>query len=570
MMADEEHMGSQESVVVRAGDGPGARRRTWALWLLLSAGLAAAFYQNVADMWVRWFPNWTNTKLGLYDRIVEGESYYTHGPLVPVISLFIVLLLVRHTRIPVRPRPGLGFTLLALSLFGHLLACRARVNFVSGYAMMGVLAGLVLVFWGGKALRRLWFPIALLAFMVPAPEVAINDISYWLKEKATLVGVGTASGLGVVAERVGNRVLLAGDKELIVGNVCNGLRTLISLIGFGAMYAYVCRLRGLWRLLLFATSVPVALVANSIRVVILIVVADIWTVSAATGWFHDLSGVFIFVMAFGMMFGIEKLILWSAEKVGRPFAVVPLHHDVRRGAEDKGQFGRLVASAASRRGWIAVSLVVLTAVGVGWANRGSAPHWAGTVAREALPERLDVPVLGAGPEAEPVLWRGMRRQLSERDLRVLGTGDYTYRRYMAPREPPVDFLVIFSPDNRKGIHPPELCIDGSGDSITERRDLNVAVDIEAGVLPCRELRVQRGGTDEYILYTYKCANTYTNSFWKQQWLIFWNGLWRRDSSGALIRVSTKASGNMAAARARAVGLLREGVRQIDDRLSNRD
>jgi EpsI family protein len=570
MLADEERMEPQESITARAGDGQGGRRRKCFLWLLLAAGLAVAFYQNVAHMWVRWFPNWTNTKAGLYDRIVEGESYYTHGPLVPLISLFIVLLLVRYTRVPVRPRPGLGFTLLTLSLLGHLLACRARVNFVSGYAMVGVLGGLVLALWGGKALRRFWFPIVLLAFMVPAPEVAIHEISYWLKDKATLVGVASANGLGIVAERVGNRVLMTGDKELIVGNVCNGLRTLISVIGFGAMYAYVCRLRGIWRPVLFAASVPVALVANSLRVVALIVVADIWTVNAATGWFHDLSGLLIFVLAFMMMFGIEKLILWSAEKVGRPFEVVPLQHNVRRDAEDEGQFGRLIASVVSRRGWVAVSLVVLVAAGAVWINKDVNPYWAGTVAREALPERLDVPAANAEPGAEPVFWRGRDMTLPERDLRVLGTGDYAYRRYIAAREPSVDFLVIFSADNRKGIHPPELCIDGSGDSITERRDLDVVVDVDVGVLPCRELRVQKGDTDEYVLYTYKCADTYTSNFWKQQWLIFWNGLWRRDSSGALIRVSTAVSGNMASARARAVGLLREGARQIDDKLSQRD
>ena len=46
-------------------------------WLLLGAALVAAFAHNFVEMWLRWFPAWHRTSLGLYQRIVEGESYYT-------------------------------------------------------------------------------------------------------------------------------------------------------------------------------------------------------------------------------------------------------------------------------------------------------------------------------------------------------------------------------------------------------------------------------------------------------------------------------------------------------------
>ncbi|MCD4698966.1 MAG: exosortase/archaeosortase family protein, partial [Phycisphaerae bacterium] len=371
-------------------------RNPWATggaWLLLAAGLAVAFSHNFAEMWIRWFPAWGRTGLSLYDRIVEGESYYTHGPLIQMVSLVIVLLLVRHTSIPVRPWRRTGLVLLVLSLLLHLMACRARVNFASGFAFIGVLVGLVLLLWGGRALKRLWFPIAILVFMVPLPDVTITNLNFTLRNYAAAGGVAVANALGVIAERMGgrgNQVILEGDKTLVIANVCNGLRTLISLLAFGALYAYVCRLRGVWRVGIFALAIPVAVVANSLRIVSLILIADIWDAETATGFFHDFSGVLIFVLAFLMMFGLERLILWVRRVVGRPAEVLPLFHDTRRTADDEGQWSRMVGAIGGKWSRTAVALVLLSAGGAWWLNRSLPAVWNKQVAIKALPAVLNI------------------------------------------------------------------------------------------------------------------------------------------------------------------------------------
>ena len=532
-------------------------RNPWAVaaaWVLVLAGLTAAFYQTFASMWLRWFPSWGNSEYSLYERFVEGESYYTHGPLVPLVSLFIVWMLVRQTRIRVQPSPGLGFAVTGLSLLLHLTACLARVNFASGFAFVGVLAGLVLVFWGREALRRFWFPLALLLFMVPLPEVTIASINFSLKMWATKIGVNIVDATGIVVVQDGNRVLLEGDKTLIVANVCNGLRTLISVIGFGALYAYVCKLRGGWRLLLFAMSVPVAVVANSLRVVALILVAHFVNVETATGWFHDLSGLLIFVLAFMLMFGIERWILWLLAAAGRPMKVWPLFHDVRRTAEDAGQAGRMVRALGSRRGWAAV-VVLLAASGLTlWLARTVPSTWTGQTVAQALPAEMSVD----GRE-----WLGWRMTLDETTLQVLETQDYVYRRFSSPGLPSVDFCVIFSEDNRKGIHPPDLCLEGAGQGIVHKGAVDLSDVPGHGTMACREILVQSGGQRQYFLYVYKCGGSYTDSFWVQQWTIFWNGLVRRNSSGALIRLSTSADDGLAEARERMKSFLRQAVPLLD-------
>jgi len=532
----------------------GPRWRRALPWALLALGLAAAYAYNVHEMWRRWFPAWRREGLGLYDRLMEGESYYTHAPLVPLVSLIMAILLIRHTRIPVRGRPLLGGVVLVGSLLVHLLSSLARVNFASGFTLIGVLAGLVLMLWGMAALRRLWFPIAFLFFMVPLPEVSIARFNFNLKMLAADTGVRFANVLGVVAERSGNQVFLQGDKQLVIANVCNGLRTLISLIAFGALYAYVCKLRGVWRGGLFAMSVPVAVVSNSIRIVALIVVADVWNTQVATGLFHDASGLMIYAVAFSMMFGLERLALAVRRWAGRPADVLPLFHGIRRDPDDEGQWPRMLRAAASRTGWTAAILVLATAAGANWLNRAVPPVWTGQVARRAVPKELTVD--GRNLQSYDM-------EMDEQTLTILETRDYLFRRYVRPGAPPTDFCIIFSEDNRKGTHPPDLCLEGGGQDIIAKA--NVTLDGVPGhsTIPCRELIVQSGGQRHYYLYTYRCGSTYTPSFWEQQLRIFLNGLLGRNGSGALIRVSTSTDRNVADARRRAKRLLAAAVPHID-------
>ncbi len=535
-------------------------RHSWATvgtWILLAAGLTVAFGQNFAEMWLRWFPAWHDTGRSLYDRIVEGESYYTHGPLIPVVSLLIVLLLIRHASIPVRPWRRGGLIVLVFSLLLHLVACRARVNFASGFAFIGVLAGLVLLLWGGRAFRRLWFPIALLVFMVPLPDVTITNLNFTLRNYAAAGGVAAANAIGVIAERMGdmgNQVILEGDKTLVIANVCNGLRTLISLLAFGAIYAYICRLRGGWRVALFMLTIPVAVVANSLRIVSLILIADIWDVKTATGFFHDFSGVLIFVLAFGMMFGLERLILWARKAVGRPAEVLPLFHDARRTADDEGQWSRLVGAVGGKWGRTAVVLVLLSAAGAWWLNQSLPPVWNKQVAQKALPAVLNI----AGRDRN-----SHELELDDRTLTILETRDYLYRRYDPASMNWIDICVIFSQDNRKGTHPPDLCLEGGGKDIVAKGGVVVSNVEGRGSVSCRELVVQSGRERKYFLYTYKCGSRYTSSFWTQQLVIFVNGFLDRNASGALIQISTPVTGDLSDARGRCVQLIRAAVPHLD-------
>jgi len=543
--------------LLAAGPGPRtSNTHRWlvaAVWVAIAAALVLAYSHNFVHMWGRWFPRWHRTHQELYDRIFEGESYYTHGPLIPLISAILVIMVVRHSKIPVRPSPRWGLAVLSLSLLVHLASCLARVHFVSGFTIIGVIVGLVLTFWGWTALRRLWFPIALLAFMVPLPEVSIAQANFRLKILASTSGVKLANMLGIIVNRQGNRVFIPGPniltdptdtKTLVVANVCNGLRTLISLLATGALYAYVCRVRGLWRIVLFLLTIPIAIIANATRIVSLIFVADVWDVKAATGWWHDFSGLLIFVMALLLLYGIELLILWGYKLVGKPIKIGALLGTSRRDPDDIAQWGRLVGAVHTRSGYAVVGMLAVATFGALWLSQVVRPNVLAirAQARKALSADLIV---------EGVRWHGIEREMNEKVLDILETQTYVFRTYLRQDSGSgasgravsraVDFCVIFSEDNRKGVHPPDLCLEGMGTEIQEKRDVQVAIPEVAGItsLPCRELIVQAGERRTYYLYTYMCGDAFTRSFWRQQAIIFMNGLLKRNTLGALIRVTVR-------------------------------
>lgn len=523
-------------------------------WLLLISVLVIAFAHNFAEMWLRWFPAWRRGDMSLYAKITRGESYYTHAPLVPLVSFVAFVLLLRHLSIPLRPRRIAGFFLLSFSVIMHLFSSLARVNFTSGFALIGVLAGLVLFLWGDKALRRLWFPLAFLVFMIPLPELSISQLNFRLKMIAADWGVGLANTVGIISELKGNRVFLLGDKSMVIANVCNGLRTLICLIAFGAVYAYVCRLRGWWRLFLFVMSVPVAVVSNTLRIMSLIFVADKWDVETATGFYHDISGLMILVVAYLLMFSLERLVLWIRKMVGKPAEISPLFEGMQRGQGDKQQGQRLARAIRSPRGWTAIMIVALAAGGSWWLNRATPAIYDEDMLHSALPEQIKI-----GTEQ----WESFIFEFDPKALLVLETEDALLRRYVCASQEYVDFCIVFSKDNRKGTHPPDVCLEGSGQDIIAKGSLTVD-DIPArGELPCREIVVQSESELIYYLYTYKCGQNYTDSFWRQQLIIFTNGLLNRNASGALIRVSTPVDAELEDAREKAAIFMRMGIPYLD-------
>jgi len=95
---------------------------------------------------------------------------------------------------------------------------------------------------------------------------------------------------------------------LEVADACSGLRSLISMLALGVLIAFISRYT-LWKKwVLVIAAFPIAIIANIIRLVLLVFLADRYGISIAESFMHTLSGILVFVIGLIMLFGVHVLL----------------------------------------------------------------------------------------------------------------------------------------------------------------------------------------------------------------------------------------------------------------------
>jgi exosortase len=180
--------------------------------------------------------------------------------------------------------------------------------FVSRVSIVFLIAGTVLFTAGVDALRILAFPIAFLFLMVPPPAIIFNQIAFPLQLLASRFGEATLQVLSIPVLREGNLITLA-NTTLEVAEACSGIRSLISLLTLGIVYGYFADPRLSIRTIIALSAVPIAIVANGIRVAGTGVAAHYYGAEAAEGFFHTFSGWVVFVVAFVLLYLVATIII---------------------------------------------------------------------------------------------------------------------------------------------------------------------------------------------------------------------------------------------------------------------
>jgi exosortase len=264
-----------------------------AAWLQLGvvlALLAAVYHRTAGTLWTTWTTN----------------DNYSHGPLVPLASLGLVWLdRARLTRLSVRP-DGRGLLLIAAACALQVLGMRADVFALEGWSLVVMLFGLVWTFLGSVFVQALAFPIGFLAFMLTFPPFVINTLSFGLKEITVRLSTRIAEWLGVALQRNG-MVIVLDSGEFRIENPCSGLRSLLTLLATGALFAHFQP--GGWprRALLFLSAVPIAMAANAVRITGLLVVGHYQGVEKAHR-LHDASGILVYALALLGLFAVRAIL----------------------------------------------------------------------------------------------------------------------------------------------------------------------------------------------------------------------------------------------------------------------
>ncbi|HSH00713.1 MAG TPA: exosortase/archaeosortase family protein [candidate division Zixibacteria bacterium] len=240
------------------------------------------------------------------------DANYSHGFLIPLISLY--LLRKDRSKLNValaRPASaatgaGAGAALLIAALGLYALGNGAAEYFTVRVSFVLALAGATLYFYGPAVLRAAWFPLAFLFFMIPWPYVIYYAATFPLQLLATKISMVALNAIGVAAVQQGNIIHLSG-MSLEVAEACSGVRSMISLLALGALYAYLSQARTTGRLIVFVSTLPIALATNSIRVFFTAVLAYAAEAPVTEEPWHSALGLSVFVMAFVMLFIVSAL-----------------------------------------------------------------------------------------------------------------------------------------------------------------------------------------------------------------------------------------------------------------------
>lgn len=247
------------------------------------------------------------TMLWMIERWMEKESYYGHGFLIPIVSLLILWQRRDALKKIKLSTYSAGLWIVAIGLATHMACSALRIYFISGFSFVFVLYGLVLYFLGKDMARGVTFPLFFLLAMIPLPLVLIGNMTVKLKLFAAQAATFVLNKIGFPSIRDGS-IIRMPSSFIAVEAPCSGLRSLISLLTLGLLFAYALKGSYAKKSILFLSSVPIALSTNIIRIVMLGAVNDLYGEKVAMGFFHDFTGFLIFGFAFGGLLGVSRIL----------------------------------------------------------------------------------------------------------------------------------------------------------------------------------------------------------------------------------------------------------------------
>lgn len=239
-----------------------------------------------------------------------------HGPIVLATGLWLLWRQWATMRDVAKPAPPAIVALLFIPLlFAYFFARVTQIVEIEGFVMYGLLLVTLYAMIGLKGMQRLWFPLFYLLFVFPPPESLVALVTQPLKIGISKAAIALLYQFGYPIAGQGVTIQI-GQYQLLVAAACSGLNSLVSLSAISLFYVYM-RHQANWRYAAFLllAIVPVAIFANFVRVLILILLTYHSGEAAAQGFLHNFAGITMFVTALLTIFAIDLV----AEPIWRRF-----------------------------------------------------------------------------------------------------------------------------------------------------------------------------------------------------------------------------------------------------------
>ncbi len=248
------------------------------------------------------------TAIDLWNKVWQTDEQ-GHGPIICVVSLW--LMWRRRQDVidaPYQPANLSGGLLFMLALVLYALGRSQQILQAEVVGLIAAVAALLLLLRGVQGLRAVAFPLFFLIFMVPLPGVLVQAITIPLKTAVSYAAEALMHHAGYPIGRTGV-ILTVGPYQLLVADACAGLNSMFTLEALGLLYmnlmGYTSKLRNV---VLAILIVPIAFIANVIRVIVLILVTYHFGDEAGQGFVHTFAGMVLFGVGLTMMLGTDSLV----------------------------------------------------------------------------------------------------------------------------------------------------------------------------------------------------------------------------------------------------------------------
>ncbi len=214
-----------------------------------------------------------------------------HGALILAVMLWLFWGL-RGKIAAVKPQParGLGWTLFGLGAFVYIVGRVFGISILEFGSQPIVVAGILLVLKGPAATRIAWFALFYFIFMIPLPGIIVDAVTGPLKRGISVIVVELLYDVGYPISRNGV-ILEIGQYQMLVADACSGLHSMYSLSALGTLFMYIMdRKSRVHNAIMLVSILPIAFVANIVRVIALVLITYHFGDEAGQGFLHGAAG----------------------------------------------------------------------------------------------------------------------------------------------------------------------------------------------------------------------------------------------------------------------------------------
>jgi len=391
-----------------------------------------------------------------------------------------------------------------------------------------ILVGLCLLHLGWKKLKIIGFALFFILTMFPIPDFINTRIMLQLRMISSKLGVAMIQAYGLPVARQGNIIDL-GFTKLQVVDACSGLHSLISLIVLCLLIVYFFKDHIWKRSVLLLSSIPLAIVTNSMRIAMTAILYKYFGAGVAEGFFHEFSGLLIFAICIPVLL-IEMKILEKLPPFKSKTTSESKEKDTITSENNPGSSNTKVSKRGLLFQPMFVTAVVLLVATLAISHAVDF--------RERIPTKknLDQFPLKIGE------WNADRHlRMAQHFIDVLDLSEYVIMNYQKTDEKKINFYVAYYESQRKGesIHSPATCLPGSGWSFNQSGTVKITgVPGNYGTYEVNRAVMQFGRNRQIAYYWFPVRGRILNDAYQLKIYNFWDALTQQRTDGALVRLIT--------------------------------